>query len=223
MPSSSLEMTHRPRSARRSRWWRILAVVGALALAVGWFVWFLRTPEELPVSTNTIEDQGVVDQELYVGMFAVGDGFDRTITISDVRVDVDADGDVEVTPLVCRGGSLRVTPDADPFCSEIVDVDGAEFSGGDAIVLSVSASEPTEVTIGRIEVSFSEGIRSGTTAAGIARATLTFADHTPATIEDAPDSEDSVTERPESVPEKKDDRDRSKEKPDGPPPAGDAG
>ena len=61
-------------------------------------------------------------------MFAVGDDFDRTIRISEISVDVSPDDDVEVTPLICRGGSLSFTTDADSFCPELDEPDDAEFS-----------------------------------------------------------------------------------------------
>lgn len=194
MSSSSLEVPRRQRPAKRSKLWRILVVLAILAVAVGWAIWFVRTPDDLPTSSGTVEDAGVVDQGLYVGMFAVGDGFDRTLEISEVTVEVEADGDVEVQPQLCRGGTISVTTDAEKFCTELVDVEGADFSEGDSIVLLVSASEATEVEIGRIEISFREGIRWGTKEAGIEGATLTFADHTPGTVEEP---EDTTSERPE--------------------------
>lgn len=196
MSSSSLEVHRRPRPAQRSRWWRIAAVVGAILLVIGWLVWFLRTPEDLPVSSRTADGGGVVGQEVYVGMFAVGDGFDRSIEISEVEVDVDADADVEVTPKLCRDGSLGVTTDASGWCPELIDPEGEKLDDGDSIVLVVTADEPTEVRIGRLRISFRDGIRWGTKDAGLEGATLTFADHTPGTVPQET-AEDTTTERPQ--------------------------
>src|SRR5436190_3753806 len=166
MSSSPLEVPRRRRRAKRSKVWRIVAVVGIVALVVGWVIWFLRTPDGLPTSSRTADGTGVVDQDVYVGMFAVGDDFDRTLRISDITVPVDSDGDVDVEPKICRGGTISVTSDAERFCGTLEDPDGADFSDGDSIVLVVSASEPAEATIGRIEISFRDGIRLATEEAG---------------------------------------------------------
>ncbi|KAA1426644.1 hypothetical protein [Nocardioides antri] len=196
MSSSSLEVPRRSQPAKRSKMWRIAAIVGAVILVVGWVVWFLRTPDDLPTTDRTAEAKGVVGQEVYVGMLAVGDDFGRTLTISEVAVDVEADGDVEVTPQVCHDGSLSVTTDASGWCPELVDPEDAEFSDGDSIVLVVSADQPATVEIGRIEISFREGIRSGTKEAGLEGATLSFADHTPGTVEETPEPDDETGDRP---------------------------
>jgi hypothetical protein len=200
--------------AKRSKLWRVVAVVGIIVLAVGWVVWYLRTPDGLPTSTQSSEGTSVVDQEVYVGMFAVGDDFDRTLHISDISVDVQPDDGVEVTALICRGGSLSVTSDVDSFCPELDEPDGAEFSDGDSIVLAVTAAAPAEVEIGRIEISFRDGIRWGTKGAGLDGATLIFADHTPGTVPDDGDSDDSTTERPEQDDKKDRDKNGNKDKDD---------
>ncbi len=197
MSTSSLEVPRRRRRAQQSKLWRIVAVVGVVVLVVGWAIWFLRTPDGLPISARTADGTGVVDQDIYVGMFAVGDDFDRTLRISEVKVPVEADGDVEVDAKICRGGTISVTSDAERFCDELDDPDGADFSEGDSIVLVVSASEPVDVTIGRIEISFRDGIRWGTKEGGLDGATLRFDDHTPGTVKDDDQSDDSTTPRPE--------------------------
>jgi len=217
MSSSSLEVPRRQRPAKRSKLWRILIVLATLAVAVGWAIWFVRTPDDLPTTSGTVEDAGVVGQEIYVGVFTVGDGFDRTLDISEVAVDVSSDGEAEVEPKVCQGGSLSITTDADPYCPELVDVDGAKFSDGDSIVLVVSATEATEVEIGRIEISFREGIKWGTKPAGIEGVTLTFAEHTPGVVEEDTEPDDSTSERPEheEPKDKKKDKDKNGDQPSG--------
>lgn len=212
MSSSSLEVPRRQRTEKRSKLWRVLIIVATVAVAVGWLVWFLRTPGDLPTSSGSVDDAGVVGQELYIGMVAVGDDFDRTITISEVDVDVTADGEVDVEPRLCRGGSLSVTTDAAPFCPGLDDVDGAEFSDGDSIVLVVSAAEPTEVEIGQIEISFREGIKWGTKPAGIDGATLSFVEHDPGIVEEDPEPEDPTSQRPDQDDEKDRDNNRDKDR-----------
>lgn len=189
-------MPRRPQPAKRSRLRWILALLAILALVVAWVVWYLKTPDGLSTSADTVEDAGAVGQDLYVGMWAVGDDFDRTIRIDEIEVPVDADADVTVTPKLCAGGTVSVTTDAASFCPELEDVDGADFEAGDSIVLVVNASAPTTVEIGRLEVSFHDGIRWATDDAGIAGATLTFAQGTPGTVEEDGTTGDQPTERP---------------------------
>ena len=196
MSSSSLEVPRRQRPTNRSKLWRVLIILATLGLAIGWAIWFLRTPGDLPTEDRSAEGTGVVDQEVYVGMLAVGDDFDRTLRISEISVDVSPDDDVEVTPLICRDGSLSVTTDADSYCAALDEPDGADFSDGDSIVLAVSASAATEVEIGQIEISFREGIKWGTEPAGLEGATLTFAEHTPGTVEEDAEPEETTGERP---------------------------
>ena len=223
MSSSSLEVPRRQQPAKRSKIWRIAAVVGALALIAGWVAWFVLTPDDLPVTSDTVTERGVVDKTLYVGMFAVGDGFDRSIRISEVAADVESEGDVEVTPQICREGTISVTTDPSGSCAELVDTDDAEFRPGDSIIVAVTATEPTTVSIGRLDVSFREGLHWGTKEAGLASATLTFADQEPAPpVQDEAGTEtDSPTERPgeddgagTNGDKKKDKKDKKDEKKD---------
>jgi|GEM_PF-1015715 len=224
MSSSSLEVPRRQRPAKRSKIWRILAVLGALVLVAGWVAWFVLTPDDLPVTSDTVTERGVVDKTLYVGMFAVGDGFDRSITISEVAVDVESEGEVEVTPQICREGTISVTTDPSGSCAELVDTDDAEFRPGDSIIVAVTAAEPTTVTVGRLDVSFREGLHWGTKEAGLESATLTFADQTPPPVGDEAGTEtEAPTERPgedddarkddgKGKTDKKDDKDKKKSK-----------
>lgn len=195
-------MPHRPARTRRSKLPRILVVLAILALAVGWVVWYLKTPDGLTTSSDTAEGNGAVGQDVYVGMWAVGDEFDRTIHIDEISVDVESDAEVVVEPKVCAGGTVSVTTDATPFCPSLVDAEDVDFTEGDSIVLVVSASAPTTVHVGRLEVSFHDGIRWATDAAGIDGATLTFAQGTPGTVDpDGADSDSGPTERPEQDPD----------------------
>jgi hypothetical protein len=211
MSSSSLEVPRRQQAEKRSKLWRIFIILATLGVAVGWLVWFLRTPEDLPTESGRVTDSRVVDQTVYVGMLAVGDDFDRTIRISEISVDVSPDDGVEVTPLICRGGSLSFTTDAESFCPELDEPEDAEFSSGDSIVLAVTSSTATEVEIGRIDVSFRDGVRWGTEEAGLEGATLTFVDHAPGTVEEETEPEDSTSERPEQA-DPKDDKGKKKGK-----------
>jgi hypothetical protein len=78
-------------------------------------------------------------------------------------------------------------------------------------VLAVTSSTATEVEIGRIDVSFRDGVRWGTEEAGLEGATLTFVDHAPGTVEEETEPEDSTSERPEQA-DPKDDKGKKKGK-----------
>lgn len=207
-------MPRRSEPSKRSRLWWVLTVIGIFFLAVGWAVWFLRTPDGLSTTRRTVEGNGVVGEDLYVGMWAVGDNFDRTIKITDIDVDVDADGDVTVEPKLCTGGTISVTTDAESFCTGLVDADGAEFTSGDSIVLVVTAAEPTTVMLGRLSVSYRDGIRWATRSAGLAGATLVFAEGDPGVAPSDSSSDSQPSERPsgDEKGDKGDDKDRKKDR-----------
>ena len=64
MTSSSLEVPRRRQPEKRSRLWRLLVVAATLAVAVGWLVWFLRTPADLPTSDESAEGSEDVPLEV---------------------------------------------------------------------------------------------------------------------------------------------------------------
>lgn len=175
--SSSLEVPRRRRQANGSRVWRITAVVAAVVLVAGWLAWFLLTPEDLPVNGRTADAAGVAGTPLYVGVFTMPDG-DRTIDVSEISVPVEGDdaASVVVEPLVCRGGSIGVTTVAEDFCDDVEEGVEGELGSGDSIVLRLAAEEPATATVGRIELSFRDGIRWGTKEAGIAGIVVSFAE-----------------------------------------------
>jgi hypothetical protein len=210
MSSRSLEMPRRSEPSKRTRLWWVLTVIGIFFLAVGWAIWFLRTPDGLPTSSRTAEGNGVVGQDLYVGMWAVGDDFDRTIRITDIKVAVEAEGDVTVEPKLCTGGTVSITSDASSFCTGLTDAEGADFTDGDSIVLVVTASQPTTVTLGRLEVSYRDGIRWATRDAGLAGATLVFAEGDPGVADDTSGTDNAPSERPgqDDKPGKEKDKDK---------------
>ena len=129
MSSSSLEVPRRQQPEKRSKLWRILVILATLAVAVGWLD-LVPSYARRPADGEPIRrpNRASSTRTVYVGMFAVGDDFDRTIRISEISVDVSPEDGVEVTPLICRGGSLSFTTDADSFCPELDEPDDAEFS-----------------------------------------------------------------------------------------------
>ncbi|MEZ0580464.1 hypothetical protein [Nocardioides sp. MH1] len=196
MSSRSLEMPQRAKRAQRSRLPWILTVLAIIALAIGWAVWYVRTPGGLSTSDRTVEDSGVVGQTLYIKMYGVGDDFDRTLRLTDVSIDVSPSDGVEAKAMVCVDGSISVTTDPTGQCKKLEDAEDAEFSDNDSIVLAVTASQAGTVEIGQLDVSFRDGIKWGSDRAGIAGAELTFAESTPGTVDDSSSTDGDTGERP---------------------------
>ncbi|WP_148616039.1 hypothetical protein [Nocardioides rubriscoriae] len=153
-----LELQRRP---------RLLLVVGTvllvMATAMAW--WRSSTPEPLPLSETVVNASTKVGRPVYVGVFTAGPDFRRTLRISRVTIRTTG-SDVGVTALLCRGGSIGVTQDPQPFCAQLVDPEGQDLRAGDGIVLQVVSDQPAVATIQRVRVAFREHFRSGTEPAG---------------------------------------------------------
>ena len=113
MSSSSLEVPRRQQPEKRSKLWRILVILATLAVAVGWLIWFLRTPDDLPTDRRPRDRIGRrrpdrlhrhVRRRRRLRPHHHGSPRSRSTSRPD--------DDVEVTPLICRGGSLSFTTDA---------------------------------------------------------------------------------------------------------------
>ncbi len=147
---------------------RLAQGVAALTalLVLGVLVWYVNSPADLPTSDAQVTASTPVDQPVYIGVFAPGTEFDRTLHLSGVKVHTTASSEVEVEPLLCRGGDVAVTSDPTVFCEELVDTEGASFGPGDDIVLRVSAPISAVAVIDRVRLGFREGLQFGTLAAG---------------------------------------------------------
>ncbi|MBM0123805.1 hypothetical protein [Pimelobacter simplex] len=170
-----LDTSRVPRPSLQSRGWRIAALVLALALALTWLVWYAMTPERLPTTTKVVNANGVVGTPLYVGMFAAPGDLGRTLRISGVQVHTTSDVDLEVTPLLCRRGTIGVTTQPDQFCADLVDPEGQRLVGGDSIVVRVEADEAALAVIDRVRIAYREDIRWDTQPAGNQQAIVTIA------------------------------------------------
>ena len=150
----------------RSRWlgrgaWLVGLVV--LAAAVGYVT---THPDELPTLQEPVAASTPVGQPVFVGVFHANADFDRTLEISGIKVFAESTMPVEITPRLCRGGSLGVTSEPEVFCTELVDTEGATMTAGDEVVLEVTADEPGVVGIDRIEVAYRDGLQWATQLAG---------------------------------------------------------
>jgi hypothetical protein len=156
----ALQVRRRPRVA--------LAGWGLGLLVVAAVVWWVSThPADLPTSTTTISASTPVGQPVFVGVFTAAADSDRTLHLSGVKIFATSTvADVEITPHLCRGGSVSVTADPAPFCTELDSTEGTTMGAGDEIVLEVSGPAPGAVAIDRVRLAYREGVQWGTQDAG---------------------------------------------------------
>lgn len=156
-------------STKRSR-----IVLGALAalLLVAWLVWYAMTPEPLATSDQPLNAAGVVDTPLYVGMYAAPEDFGRTLRISGVKVHTTSTSSMEVTPLLCRRGTIGVTTKPEQFCRELVNPEGQRLTANDSLVLRLVSAEPTLAIVDQLHVAYREDIRWDTQPAGVQQAII---------------------------------------------------
>ncbi|MBC9735219.1 hypothetical protein [Nocardioides marmotae] len=157
----------RPR--RRLVRWVVPALLGLALLAV--LGWYATHPPVLATSADQRRATTAVDTPVYVGMFAAPG--DRTLAVDGVKVHATANTDVDVAPLLCKGGSPVVTSDPATFCRELVAPAGNRLEPGDSLVVEVSAATPAVVVLDRIRVGYQDGIRAGTQEAGVEHAVVT--------------------------------------------------
>lgn len=139
-----------------SWWWAPVAVLGVLLL-----VWWMASARDLPVRDGAVEAGTKAGTPVYVGLTTAGVRGSRDVALRSVELGDVPDG-AQVEALVCLGGSVTVTADADPFCEELVAADGASLSlPGDQLILSVTADGATTVELPDLEVSYREGLQWG--------------------------------------------------------------
>jgi hypothetical protein len=130
-------------------------------------VWFANNPRDLPISEETVNATTTVGQPVYIGVFAPAADFDRTLTLSGVKIRTTSNTQVDVVPLLCRGGTVGVTSEPDSFCPTLVNPEGQSLGAGDAIVLEVTGDVAAIAVIDRVRLGFREGLQWGTEPAGL--------------------------------------------------------
>ena len=147
-----------------------VALVGwavGLLLAVAIAAWVTTHPAALPTSTTRIQASTPVGQPVFVGVFTAPADSDRTLHLSGVKVfAISTVAGVEFTPHLCRGGSVAVTADPEPFCRDMDGTEGTTMGAGDEIVLEVSAPGPGAVEIDRVRLAYRDGVQWATQEAG---------------------------------------------------------
>ena len=150
----------------RSRWVVRAAELVGLVLFVCVVGYVTTHPEELPTSQTIVTASTPVGRPVYLGVFQAGGDFDRTLEVSGIKVFAVSSVPVTITPHLCVGGSVGVTSDPEPFCSELVGTEGATMTAGDEVVLEVSGDQPGVVTIERIQVAYRDRLQWDTQFAG---------------------------------------------------------
>ncbi len=138
-----------------------------LAIAVATTgAYYVSTPEPLPVSDQTVTASIPAGQSVYLGVFAPPADFGRVLHLTGVRIDVVANTEVTVVPLVCQGGDLGVTTQPQGSCTTVVDPEGVDLAADDDLILQVTGTTGAIAVIDRVMLGFREGLRWGTIPAG---------------------------------------------------------
>jgi hypothetical protein len=144
----------------------VATVLVALSVAAG-CAWYVTHPSDLPTSGRTVHATTPTGQPVYVGVFAATGGFDRTLRLSGVKVHTTSTTDVEVVPLLCRGGTIGVTSDPATFCTELVNPEGQSFGPGDDIILEITGDAAGVAAVDSVRLGYREGIQAATQDAGV--------------------------------------------------------
>ena len=157
---ASLKVRQRPRVS-------LVGWAAGILFAAAIVVWVTTHPAALPTSTTTIQASTPVGKPVFVGVFTAPADSDRTLHLSGVKIFATSTMDgVEITPHLCRGGSVGVTADPAPFCTEVAETEGTTMAAGDEIVLEVLAPQPGVVDISRVRVAYRDGVQWDTQDAG---------------------------------------------------------
>lgn len=142
-------------------------VLALAATGIAIFVWwFVTNPSALSTREGHVTAVTTAGRPVFVGLWTAPADFGRTLDIAGVRLRADSTVEVSLEPLLCRGGSIGVTSDPEPFCRELLDPAGATLQPGDSVVVRVVAQETGAVYLDRPTVAFREGLRWGARQAG---------------------------------------------------------
>jgi hypothetical protein len=151
---------------KRSPWLVRLVWLLGVALAATVVAYVATHPDELPTTDGVVTASTPSGRPVFVGVFAAPAGFGRSVHVSGVKVFATAPGPVTITPHLCRGGSVGVTTDPTPFCSEVVPTEGATLRAGDEIVLEVVGDVPGTIAIDRVRIAYRDDFQWATQRAG---------------------------------------------------------
>lgn len=157
--SRPLQVAVRPRIAHGA--WAALFVIGVLLL---W--WYVTNPAELETDDDPVAASTPTGVPVYVGVVATPADFGRTLHLAGVKVSTVSDTPVTVTPLLCRGGTVKVTTTPEPFCTELVNPEGQPLAAGSAIVLRLEAEGPGTARVDRVRLAYRDGLQWATQEAG---------------------------------------------------------
>ncbi len=138
----------------------LIVVVGAVA------AWYATHPGPLPTTTTTVTASTPVGVPVFVGVLTPTEESGRTVVVRGLDVDPVTDLAVSVDWKVCKGGALAVTSEPETFCTSLVDAEGASVGPGDTLVLEIYGDTAGEVDLGRVRVTYREGLQWGSHETG---------------------------------------------------------
>lgn len=150
---------------RRARWSRLLwLALAVVVIAVA--AWYATHPTPLPTTAATVTASTPVGEPVYVGVLAPTAEEDRTLVVRGFDVDATGDVPVDLQAKICRGGAIAVTSEPETFCTSLVNAVGTSIGPGDVLVLEISSTSAGEVELGRVHVTYREGLQWGSSEAG---------------------------------------------------------
>ena len=150
----------------RNRWRSLAVGLVAAALLLVTVSWWATHPADLRVREGHVTAVTTPGRAVYVGMVS-GAEVDRTLRLGGVHVRTEATVPVEVVTLLCRGGSVSVTSDADTFCADLLDPTGQQLRPGDSLLVRVTGQDAGAAYVGRLTLAFRSGLQVGSRPAGI--------------------------------------------------------
>ncbi len=159
-PAGSGDLQVRRHRYSKLVWLVLVVAVGAVA------AWYATHPSPLPTSTTPVTVSTPAGDPVYVGVLTPSADSDRTVTVRGIDVDPLGDLPVNVDGKVCKGGALAVTSEPETFCTSLVDAEGASLGPGDTLVLEIYGETTGEVDLGRVRVTYREGLQWGSHVAG---------------------------------------------------------
>ncbi|WP_205475126.1 hypothetical protein [Nocardioides sp. SYSU D00038] len=158
-PTPTLEVNRRLRLGRA--WWAVPVV--AVAVTAGWVA---THPPALPLTQGPVTASAPAGESVFVGAFTPGSDFDRTLSISGIKLHATSSVELTLTPWLCRGGSVSVTVRPEAFCETMVNPEGQTLTRGDSIVVEATGAAEGAAVIDPVRIAYRDGLQWATQRAG---------------------------------------------------------
>jgi len=169
-PTPAEKFLHQDALVIRRRWASKWLWLAGLVILAGAGAWWITHPDGFG-RTGHYDVQTPAGRPTFVGILGPNSGPGRTIKISDVTARImHAPAGTEAVALICRGGAIGSTSDANAFCAELVDAAGETLHYGEAtmeqLVLRITSPTPGDVEVDGVTLTFRDGLRSGSAHVG---------------------------------------------------------